>query len=312
MRYRSSRVRAGLKWLLIGFLLAGGLRLAASWQARVLVRAPLVGANLVQSGLIGRDDGRWPRYPEDRPGATATAPPGVLPAGYGFGSVTRGQNSYAAAGGPLDEDGNIARPAVFLFDLAWHQIGKVSGLDFPSGTWWAWSAWDSGGRKLGIIFHDRGRSWREVVGVVEPPSLRFRVLFRDVYSGDIRGLAWAGSGLVLAYSNRLVLVDIASGAKRDLYADPSVPAPRHGHIWSVLGSPHGSYIAFARMPVPMSGSQSGLWMVDVTSGKCSEVTYERLGWYHHDLLYWDSPKTLLFSRKTDFGRYYSIYRASVR
>ena len=79
----------------------------------------------------------------------------------------------------------------------------------------------------------------------------------------------------------------------------------HGYIWPLLPSPDGSSVAFGRSF--LWADKAGVWLLNVKTRLCEEVTFEKAKTYMHQPLVWESPSNLLFSRKR--GGTWGIYRA---
>lgn len=175
-------------------------------------------------------------------------------------------------------------------------------------------AWDASGERLaGWMVTESGLH----IGLVDLATGRLQPLAHlpgtRVSPKSVPTLIWRGDGLILVCQtedrqrerrNVILLVGPPGGnAKRLLDEpcwDPSLTAVR-----TALLSPDARLLAFDRTrPLATAASseaRGGIWLLDLESGECQEVTYEKTGPYHHQLVGWEGPDAIVFLRRVDEG-----------
>jgi len=166
--------------------------------------------------------------------------------------------------------------------------------------------WDEARLRVGVWILTESAGY---IGLVDPSSARFDLIGRvDDVAEDSRPawILWRGNALLVCYeaegANVVVEVDAESGDARRVLVeerwDPSLTG-----IETPCLSPDGRFLAFDRVRSPSAmaagGKCSGIWLLDLDSGKCVELTYEDTSDYHHRLLGWGSADTLLFTRRVE-------------
>jgi hypothetical protein len=169
--------------------------------------------------------------------------------------------------------------------------------------------WDEARLRVGVWIRTESAGY---IGLVDPSSARFDLIARvdDVAEESLPAwILWRGNALLVCYeaegANVVVEVETESGDARRVLVegtwDPSLTA-----VETPCLSPDGRFLAFDRVRSPSSmargGRCSGLWLLDLDSGKCVELTYEDTGDYHHRLLGWESTDRLLFTRRVEEER----------
>ncbi len=152
------------------------------------------------------------------------------------------------------------------------------------------------------------------VGVVEPSDGIFRELAVLQFGSYLQGW-FRGSLVVVGYDesagqNRVLLVDAGDGSLEEAATGPRQVGTRMTNmpvLYSQL-SPDGSLLAFS-MRFDSSLPESGVWLVSLEAGTCTEVTVERAGWYNHELVCWDSSRTFLFGRMRRADGKWELWRA---
>ena len=268
---------------------------------KLLWRPPVTSVELAPTGLT---DGKDPRRLQDREGREQiSAPPGRV---AGQCRLSRGRDSYVA----LEERVNAgAVPSVTLFGLDWRPLGSIEPQRVRPGhgDWLTSALWSPSGKRLALSFRERGGDFRIVVGTVSPPSASFHELFHG--AGEWSDMAWVGDQLFWAFQagrsdNRIVSADLAHGTVSEVHRDHL-----YGYIGDLLPSPGSSVIAFGRRFD--WDDRAGVWMLDLRTRTCHEVTFEESESYCHEPLAWEGPTSLLFWRAKEGGAW-DVYRAHLQ
>jgi len=187
--------------------------------------------------------------------------------------------------------------------------------------------------------HQRIAAWLRfdtcvLVGEVDPPSGRFtsRGRIQRPIGADERApqLFWRGDRVVICCQaqddsrgliNCVLEVDLPSGRSRTVFAEEQWD-PSRGAIRCALLSPDGRWLAFDRSREPSNlakgGTCAGIWLLDLQSGECQEITHESEPDYHHRLVGWDGSDVLFLrrvgrerARPDGIGYQYDLYRARI-
>jgi hypothetical protein len=116
-------------------------------------------------------------------------------------------------------------------------------------------------------------------------------------------------------------VHLPSGRSRTVFAEEQWD-PSRGAIRCALLSPDGRWLAFDRLREPSNlakgGTCAGIWLLDLQSGECQEITHESEPDYHHRLVGWDGSDVLFLrrvgrerARPDGIGYQYDLYRARI-
>jgi len=166
--------------------------------------------------------------------------------------------------------------------------------------------WDEARRRVGVWIRTDSAGY---IGLVDPSSAEFEQLMRvDDVAANARPphILWRGTTLIVCYeaegANVVMEVETESGDARRVLVeerwDPSLTA-----IEAPCLSPDGRLLAFGRVRSPaamaVGGKCWGIWLLDLDSGKCVELTYEDTSNYDHRLLGWESGDRLLFTRRVE-------------
>ena len=251
----------------------------------------------------GPDDRNW------RPGSgDSESPPHVI----GLYNGTPTMRGGGRGGGMRGRMGGSRREAAMIairtFDA---QGGRFRILDTRSvapgeAIVEVTAEWDEARPRAGVWIRTDSAAY---IGLVDPSSARFERLMRvDDVAVDAGAphILWRGSTLIVCYeaegANVVVEVETESGDARRVLVeerwDPSLTPMDRAYL-----SPDGRFLAFDRARSPssmaMGGRCSGIWLLDLGSGECVELTYEDTSDYRHRLLGWGGPDTLLFTRRVE-------------
>jgi hypothetical protein len=165
-------------------------------------------------------------------------------------------------------------------------------------------AWDDSGRRLAVwASTGSGAS----VGLADAYSLQFRELHHigDLHPDGMASprLLWLGDSLLCYYQakrespypyNVVLRIDTVTGEADEILREERWD-PSRGPVDTALASPDGRYVAFDRSSLA-GGTCLGLWLLDLKSRECSEITYEYASRYRHRLLTWEAPNVIAFRR----------------
>lgn len=239
-------------------------------------------------------------------------PAGLLPSPF---TATEAETSggYWAVEGYTEEtpDGGGRRSAVWLFTAEWEPLGMIADAQRTPEN----------GQSVGLVSGSNapmfavGRvtddphgqsSWE--IAVVEPPSVNPRRICSRSDGSRMSSALWVGDLIVILYEYGQgeciggFTVDPSTGAQREIWTESTVADPEEGRVdmvWGPMASPDGRYVAFTRMTTSHTPHrhQWSVWMLDLTVGTAEQVTYEEGDSYLHAVVRWDSPRSLLFSRR---------------
>jgi hypothetical protein len=271
--------------------------------------------------VVAEDVGQYDRERGPRPAGT-TSPPYVS-ALYGrspfkndsdwWQGGARGATHYVVLeeifhGAPDGRGSGSRSPTTIIrtFDAHGEPVGAFDTRSVAPGEAVLEVAadWDEARLRVGVWIRTESAGY---IGLVDPSSARFELIARvdDVAEESLPAwILWRGNALLVCYeaegANVVVEVETESGDARRVLVeetwDPSLTA-----IETPCLSPDGRFLAFDRVRSPSAmakgGRCSGLWLLDLESEKCVELTYEDTGDYHHRLLGWESTDRLLFTRR---------------
>ena len=228
--------------------------------------------------------------------------------------VAAGEGVWAVIVGWEDERPTFPRlkpKGIWLFDRAWELVGALSVESVVPGeeVVRVGMAWDGAGGRLAAWVRTEGAY---EVGLVDASSAGFEPILRveGVHEGarparllwncDLMILCYEGENEKYGSENVFMEIDPGSGATRRILTeerwDPSLGPMDRGCL-----SPDGRLLAFDRFRSPtllaQGGRCSGIWLLDLESGECAELTYEDGSEYHHRLIGWEGPDTLVFTRR---------------
>jgi hypothetical protein len=246
-----------------------------------------------------------------------------LPSGYELQTADRADGHWWVLGNERAGQHGGAPTRLWIFDAEWQLVGEVQGLlpaqPYEMGP--IYPVWHPDGRRLAVKrveystpagAHGAQRA-RLSVGVVTPDNLEFRPL--HVWDGVrypelVSHLAWTGDRLVVSYAvgdgDRVDELDPRTGAVREVLTEHGRAVPGDC-IWDLLPSPDGRLVALNRLGY---ARQSGVSVLDVLSGDCSEITSEAgQAYYYHLPVEWEAPRVLRFMRRAEDGtfEYYRLF-----
>jgi hypothetical protein len=126
---------------------------------------------------------------------------------------------------------------------------------------------------------------------------------------------WAGGRLVLSYSsqdfNHIVLATPGNAKSTEIYRELRATGLRHGQnpILQLLPSVSGRFVAFDRLP-SSENTEQGLWLLDMKTQDCRQITDSDASIYSHTLDDWDGPTSILFLSRDSPGTW-RHYRAVI-
>lgn len=225
----------------------------------------------------------------------------------------RARTPCTVAGKPLlwDDWRPAASNAIWLCDRDGEALGKVDlqWLEPDGEILEAGTVWDDSGRRLAAWVSTESRTH---LGLIDTSLYAFDslVCVDDVHQWGVGPpiLLWRNDELIFCYEaeagasrleNVVLRVATLSGkAERVLREERWDPSRRPMHI-AVL-SPDRRYLLFDRVFSPKliaaGGTCAGIWLLDLESGECTELTYENAGRYEHHVPRWEGPNTFLFVR----------------
>jgi hypothetical protein len=273
--------------------------------------------------MVAEDLGQYDRERRPRP-AGSTSPP-YLSALHGrtpsktdsdwWQGGARGATHYVVLeelfhGAPYGRGSGGRSPTTIIrtFDAQGERAGSLDTRSVAPGEAVVEVAadWDDARLRVGVWIRTESAGY---IGLMDPSSARFDPIARvDDVAEDSRPawILWRGNALLVCYeaegANVVVEAETESGDARRVLVeerwDPSLTA-----IETPCLSPDGRFLAFERVRSPAAmaagGKCSGIWLLDLDSGKCVELTYEDTSDYHHRLLGWGSADTLLFTRRVE-------------
>jgi hypothetical protein len=203
-----------------------------------------------------------------------------------------------------------ARDTIWLADTDGRPVGKADlrSLEPQVKILNAAAVWDDPGRRLAAWVSTEARTY---VGLVDLELFTFRpvAVVDDVGRGALAvpTLLWRNGDLVLYYEARdgrheaenvVLRIEPSTGEVREVLREERWdPSRRPLHALSL--SPDGRYLAFDRAfsakLIEAGGTCAGIWVLDLESGECVELTYEDTTRYQHKLVQWDDADTLLFT-----------------
>ncbi len=224
-------------------------------------------------------------------------PPGVLPPGrVPRQSWDTGAHGYRAVPCATTQNGEESFE-VWLFSEDWTRIAGILIPPPPQGYRQdgAYVSWAPTAPELAVVVglqreadpYARGvQIFRLVAETPRPEQVLHIPEAHEVVT------AWAGTRLVIVYNsagkNLFRTLDLQTGETVVLYERPRV-----NPLLEVLPSPDGRFLAFS------TGLRSSpLWLLDLRSGDCHQLTYERREPYSHRPIKWDGPNLLRFLRRS--------------
>ena len=144
---------------------------------------------LVSAALSAED---YAKLSPPQQGEHCRIPDGALPDGHAYTLKLKGRDAYVTVEGKAE---GPAVPSVVLFDGRWRRLGEVrpAGVQ-PGGVEWMASArWSPDGRRLGVYFWRHAKDALTLVGTVQPPSPKFREVWRG--QGGVDDMTWAAGGV---------------------------------------------------------------------------------------------------------------------
>jgi hypothetical protein len=115
--------------------------------------------------------------------------------------------------------------------------------------------------------------------------------------------------------NVVVTVDPSTGLTRTIFTeDNRLPGRSPIDPFALAVWPDSSLLAFSRLYEdaelgPTIGD--GVWLLNLRTGECIQVTREESGHYWHEVVRWENAARLLFVRRTQAGTW-DVYRATIR
>lgn len=243
-------------------------------------------------------------------------PRGKIPAGFVPLSALDGKKHFAVIG--RQNSANFMRHTgsnrgkaernqttkILVFSKNWRLVGTIRGLprEFertvdPTAI----LKWNHDESLLGVMYFYGAKQHQVMdIGVVDPKSLRLQVISHigGVEDAVLEGWLWNGKQIVAfchvasggVAVNAIYVSDIDSHHTRLLYKDANPFAPS---IEDMALSPNGTHVAFDRDGTTKYAT--GIWLLNLKTGKCIEVTHENAGFYYHYLGCWLAPNKLLFT-----------------
>jgi len=312
----------GRRRRLVVLLLAVALLFLGAWATKGPRASSRVGRlEVVTDRLQQRPVGPFDGDPDFATGRAV--PSGTFPSGRRVVYAREGRDWWAVVvvveAAPVGP-GRVMTE-VYLFDKRWGHRTLLSDLPSPGAKErTVRPEWDPEGAVLAVYMSsgDDATGYCGEVGTVDPRSLRYRVLHRRsggrsqfVPSGMAR-LLWRGRNSIILTTDigsdaQITEVDTRSGATRLVYSERvTSQSSLRNRIDRVGLSPDGRLLAFDRWRSSPHYRYAGIWLLDLGTRRCQQITYEGWNSFDHSLLGFDSNSSLLFAA-TGLPR--RVYRA---
>ena len=238
------------------------------------------------SVIASEDVGSLENYP--------AIPKGILPTGYKDSNAFR-TNHFIILTAITKHD---EAASAWLYSRDWKLIGPVGNIPSTPGQS-LFAIWDKYHQRLALLIWtdtSHKRSFDSGLITASPPL--YKPLFHLDY-GAWADAEWATGKLVIFTTNyantkrEIICIDPIRGAVEKLYQE-STTIPGHQNFGSILVSPDNTKIAFDRL-APEYNEGCGIWILDMLSGQCYQVTFSDKSHYCHELLFWKTSKQLEFS-----------------
>lgn len=154
---------------------------------------------------------------------------------------------------------------------------------------------------IAVVAEDVGGQLR--VGTCGPGSLRLREIFHTDQASSIEFHSWFESTLIITQEKGAVWSIDPIAGNSALVCE--LPVGR-GFVHAVRASPDGRYLAVEMGD--FKRRESGLWIVDLQTGRSEPLTWERTT-YRHRPICWSAPDTIRFLRRTSPETGYQHFEA---
>ena len=237
-------------------------------------------------------------------------PRGAVPKTEGLLWAVEGQSLNAVTSNGAD----AAR--VWILDTQWQMIGEVKPpLRARQEPRQIVALWDGRGERLLVsVMVDDRPPYAHYVGVVAPPDVTLTWIASEFR--DMSDFGWLPDGdrraFVLARDGQWQTLMIADPEDGKATSHRVAKCDERIALWDVLASPDGTRAAFERVGDSRDHTlQLGVLLLDLLTGEVGEITSEDTKRYVHQPWKWESPVSLLFTRRTD-GPYPEVWRARLR
>lgn len=176
-----------------------------------------------------------------------------------------------------------------------HAISNVPPFDFESTS----NIWDPIDHRLAIVHYSNTASRSVEVGVINEVLAKYMPVV-NLRQSHVE-VGWIHGRLILVandYSKqspgygKIALVNPSDGSSTLLYQESKSDTGNPG-FQNMMVSPDQNKIAFDRYnPYPDKGS--GIWILDIHTSKCFQVTFAKTPYYYHNLVGWKSNNLLEF------------------
>lgn len=245
-----------------------------------------------------------PNFNEEQLLENTKIPTGALPNGLVPDYLADGRQYRAVVGTRVNpKQAGRKQQEMWLFKRRWQRLGKIAGIGKIAEHDDLVARWNRDGSELGLMCVQFRTSHLVLrIGTINLRSLQFDATSYDWETTYPRTLLWLGQ--------EILMVCCDMDHRSDIYAyDPVkhrnqlVYSDNHEYINAVDPSPDNIHIAFDRNK--MDWAQLGIWVLNIKSGKCQQITAQHGGCYFHRLGHWDSPNHLLFLNQNQ------LYRAAL-
>lgn len=195
----------------------------------------------------------------------------TLPSSFKQDYSVHNRKYIAVVGG--SEEGELT--TVWVLNNRGKRIGRVAGL--PSYTEYIDAKWDPKGSLLSLLCAGWSKESPHIaLGVVEPGALRFRSVLRcDHWKLVNEALLWANRRVLMIchiddkgrQMNTVIEINPTKHHWRRVYS-----RIENAQINFVDVSPDGTALAFDKDPIGVSAI--GIWVINLQTGKCKQMTFE--------------------------------------
>ena len=230
----------------------------------------------------------------------------IVPSRMRIVKVESGSGLYISS--MRDEEARISM--LSAFDGSGRLLWRAKGE--PDGS--IWGTLSSSGRELAVARWDR-RKLNITITVLGVPSM-VQVAQHSFDVSDWPFVLWAGKNLFVVLqddaSNRVWAFEGGRGEPAIVYEEENKGGARFPiDPDSCAVSPDGAFIAFSRIHCyPHSSKSGGVWMLNLSTGKCQRVTWEAEDNFSHMFNRWEGNNDFTFLRRTTSGQW-DLWRARI-